>query len=122
MSHNPTYQTPHNDGYMFQAVLRLSDVVWPWTTYIPDQAGPGGRGGAPGANTHWRHSGLVLFCSAGITGDLILTHLEHFYTFGTFQYKYFQSYSLVSSYILPVTLMSHLESQQVCLAAAALQF
>ena len=51
--HNPTYQTPHNDGYMFQAVLRLSDSVWPWTAYITDithRAGPRWAGRHP-----WRH-------------------------------------------------------------------
>ena len=61
MSQNETYQTPHNDGkYMFQAVLRLSDLAWPWTTtYITE-------GGAAGAT--WLHLAPLRTGSAGITG------------------------------------------------------
>ena len=45
---------------MFQAVLRLSDLAWPWTTtYITE-------GGAAGAT--WLHLAPLRTGSAGITG------------------------------------------------------
>ena len=61
---------------MFQAVLRLSDSVWPWTTYITHGAGHPGLAwrlvlvAPPGSSPDW-------FCSNTVQWSVCLLCRDH---------------------------------------------